>query len=441
MAQTSVALYNLSDFSRRASHTLESDLSVEDLLLTILAVAALSMIVIAANIADRDKRSGMRRAVIAVIAITNGWIVLLYGVMQIFYAFTPLFESPDLAPPGKAEAIGSLILSLVVGGLATAILHQRVREKLAVLFLARRPAEGKTLRQAGPQSDMAPDLRLTARPDGTPLFPQMLNYYTTDDIIVPRSLADRSSPAMPGPDSMIRGFNPDSTVHMVAAVYCVYLLGIQFINFILGGGLEGIAESFAGELTAWDLLLNALPLLIVPVLGVGLGMRRTLPQTLDRLGLKVVTVETIAVAFGATVALLIFVAVVSMLWMGAVSEETYKEQTKASEALSESVNSLGIAFLLAATAAISEEIAFRGALQPIIGFWPTAIVFALTHAQYTLTPATLIILVVAVAFGWIRNRYSTTAAILTHFLYNFIPLALTVMMAEESSLWLLRIVG
>ena len=130
-----------------------------------------------------------------------------------------------------------------------------------------------------------------------------------------------------------------------------------------------------------------------------------------------------------------------MVWMGVVSEETYEEQTEASEALAESVSSLGIAFLLAATAAIAEEIAFRGALQPVIGFWPTAIAFALTHAQYTLTPATLIILVVAIAFGWIRNRYSTTAAILTHFLYNFIPLALSLSVVEEGSLWWLHLAG
>jgi membrane protease YdiL (CAAX protease family) len=84
---------------------------------------------------------------------------------------------------------------------------------------------------------------------------------------------------------------------------------------------------------------------------------------------------------------------------------------------------MGLAFLLAATAAVGEEIAFRGALQPVLGFLPTAIIFAMTHIQYTLTPAWLIIFGVALAFGWIRKHYNTTVSILTHFLYNFIPLA------------------
>ena len=113
-------------------------------------------------------------------------------------------------------------------------------------------------------------------------------------------------------------------------------------------------------------------------------------------------------------------------------EETFDEQTKASEALSESINTIGMAFLLAALAAVGEEIAFRGALQPVFGFWPTAVLFALTHLQYTLTPASLIIFGVAIAFGWIRQRYNTTTAMLTHFLYNFIPLALTVAAPEEA---------
>jgi len=412
--------------------------------LTILLVAAFSGIVVAANIADRDKRSGVRGVVFAVLILINVMIVALYGVMQVVYAFTPVAAGDDLTAPGKTEAVVGLVMSVIVAGLAGAVLHPRSREKLAGLLLAPRPAGTSLAAQPqGPSTAV-----LNTHPDGTPLFPQMLNYYTTDDIAVPRpspvgtsaSAAQRRF-AGPGGASALRGFDKDSTVHVVALVSCIYLVGVQFINFALGGGLEGVAESFEGGLTAWDLLLNAFPLLVIPVLGVGLGIRRTLPQALERLGLKRLDLESTAVAFGATISLLIFVAAVSMVWMGVVSEETYEEQTEASEALAESVSSLGIAFLLAATAAIAEEIAFRGALQPVIGFWPTAIAFALTHAQYTLTPATLIILVVAIAFGWIRNRYSTTAAILTHFLYNFIPLALSLSVVEEGSLWWLHLAG
>ncbi|MEP0762854.1 MAG: CPBP family intramembrane metalloprotease, partial [Chloroflexota bacterium] len=98
------------------------------------------------------------------------------------------------------------------------------------------------------------------------------------------------------------------------------------------------------------------------------------------------------------------------------------------------VTTIGLAFVLATTAAVGEEIAYRGALQPVFGLWPTAIVFALTHAQYTLTPAWLIILGVAIVFGWLRQQYGTAAAMLAHFVYNFVPLAFTIGISEEALL-------
>src|SRR5690606_22175089 len=116
-----------------------------------------------------------------------------------------------------------------------------------------------------------------------------------------------------------------------------------------------------------------------------------------------------------------------------------EEQTEASSALAESINTVGLAFTLAATAAIGEEIAFRGALQPIFGFWATALIFAISHVQYTLTPASLLIFFVAIALGWVRKQFNTTTAILVHFLYNFVPLLLLVVAEEETTSGFIRL--
>jgi membrane protease YdiL (CAAX protease family) len=40
--------------------------------------------------------------------------------------------------------------------------------------------------------------------------------------------------------------------------------------------------------------------------------------------------------------------------------------------------------------------------------------------QYAFTPASLILLVVSLGLGWVRQRQSTTASIFAHFVYNFI---------------------
>lgn len=401
----------------------------EEVFLTLVATLILVALVLAANFADGERHTSMRTAVLWSFGVLNVLIVLGYGVAP---------SVADTEEIDSGAAIGALILAVVLGVASTAVLFQRVRESLAGLFPRRHESEQGVEWQLQEASTAAPPAH--PQTDGEPLFPQMLNYYTTESIMLPRPTSEaarqehRAAPSWFAPrgGAYVRGFDPASMVHMTALVLCLYLLGIQFINFVLGGGLEGVAEDFAEGLSALDLVLNALPQIIIPVIGVGFGLRRNWTQTRQRLGLGPVTLEGVGAAVGVTIGLLIFVAIVVGIWSGMVSEETFDEQTKASEALSESINTIGMAFLLAALAAVGEEIAFRGALQPVFGFWPTAVLFALTHLQYTLTPASLIIFGVAIAFGWIRQRYNTTTAMLTHFLYNFIPLALTVAAPEEA---------
>lgn len=398
-------------------------------------------LVVAANYADRGKKPGLRRAVAAVLVLIN-LLLLVLSVFQVALVYLPASDTKDFNPPEEQAAWEALLATLVMVALATAILSRRVRGKLARLFPRWRDERATPL--AVSPRDEASELR--PRPDSTPLFPQMLNYYTADSIMLPRPSAAPDAfevmqeyPAARQGEASVKGFNPDSMVHLVALALCVYFVGSQFVGFILGGGLEGVAENLKGGVSISDLLANTFPEVLIPLVGVGIGIRRNLRQTLRRLGLERPSLEGIGAAVGVTIALFLFLIVVGSIWMSLVSEETYKEQTQASEALSQSVTSIGLAFLLAVSAAVGEEIAFRGALQPVFGLWPTAILFALIHLQYTLTPAALIILVVAVAFGWIRQRYNTTVAMLTHFLFDFVQLALTVTASGGALFWLTRL--
>lgn len=383
---------------------------------TVMTVAILGAVVVAANYADKRQDLRLRQWVFGVLLLMNLSLMGLYGLIPL------TDESGDFS---QGEIAGGLALSGLAGIVSTALLFESVRTRLSRLFPAAKTTRALAERPAIPFSSAGDG------PPAKPLFPQMLNYYTTAarDVHGTRTPAER-----PGLNQVTArtGFDPRSQVHTVALVFIVYLLGTQFISFVLEGGLEGVAAGFAEGLTAWDLILNGLPLVVIPVLGVGPGIRRTLPQALGRLGLGGLSVRELGVAIAITVALLILVSLVGSTWQLLVPPETFEEQTQASNALADSVTTVWLALVLAASAAISEEIAFRGALQPIFGFWPTAIVFALTHMQYALTPATLIILGVAVTFGWIRMRYNTTVAIAAHFLYNFIPLALNVAIGTEA---------
>jgi CAAX amino terminal protease family. len=76
-------------------------------------------------------------------------------------------------------------------------------------------------------------------------------------------------------------------------------------------------------------------------------------------------------------------------------------------------------------AAIGEETFFRGAYQPRMGIVITSLLFASFHVQYSITPATLLILAMSLILGVLRARTSLSVCVLVHFLYNFTTVLLT----------------
>ncbi|NJN55548.1 MAG: CPBP family intramembrane metalloprotease, partial [Anaerolineae bacterium] len=89
--------------------------------------------------------------------------------------------------------------------------------------------------------------------------------------------------------------------------------------------------------------------------------------------------------------------------------------------------------VLALAAGISEEILFRGALQPVLGKWVTAVLFALVHVQYGLfTPATLALLIIGLALGHLRQRHNTTLVIFVHVGYDFLLGMISLLVASAT---------
>lgn len=81
--------------------------------------------------------------------------------------------------------------------------------------------------------------------------------------------------------------------------------------------------------------------------------------------------------------------------------------------------------VLAIASAIGEELLFRGALQPWLGLWLSAAIFALLHIGPGLRflPWTLSSLVVGLAFGVMANELGDLGApIAAHFVVNYLNL-------------------
>jgi hypothetical protein len=70
------------------------------------------------------------------------------------------------------------------------------------------------------------------------------------------------------------------------------------------------------------------------------------------------------------------------------------------------------------SAGLGEETLFRGALQPRFGLIIASVVFALVHSQYGITLSTVIVLILGFLLGWLRIRYNTSTAMITHAVYN-----------------------
>lgn len=235
-------------------------------------------------------------------------------------------------------------------------------------------------------------------------------------------------------------FDPDSLVHTLAVVLALFYMMLTLFEFVSLGGMEGLAQSIAQQEPQISLLLLTVMIYVaLALLGVGIGVRRTLPQVLARIGLQRPNRGDWLAGLSYGVGLYVFQIIIGAIWLSFSDPETLAQQNAAAEQVFALYSgSLAVGLVLAVTASIGEEIMFRGALQPVFGIWLTSLFFTILHTQYTLTPAAAIIFVVSAGFGWLRARRNTSAAIIAHFVYNALPfLGLALAQQVEASAKLL----
>ncbi len=246
--------------------------------------------------------------------------------------------------------------------------------------------------------------------------------------------AAQPQPSAPHPRPwplQFRGVDPARHAHAFGLGIAQLLVLQTLIDFILAGGQAGLSlEPLEQQDVVVAAAVTALLLVAVAFAAVGYKQDRSPRKALYRLGITRPQLSELVMGGGMAIGLLAFQFFAGIVWMLLVSQEAFEQQTQLSQAIAGSVTTFSGALLVALFSSVGEEIAFRGALQPIAGLWPTAIIFALTHIQYQFTPAILIILVVGLAFGWTRQHFGTVAAIVAHFGYNFALLLLSVLASQ-----------
>lgn len=211
--------------------------------------------------------------------------------------------------------------------------------------------------------------------------------------------------------------NPHSPVHMLALLLAGYLIGNVGLIFSQGG-LDQIAQGVDAA-TIGEILSPALLFLSLAFFGVGFVIRRDWRETMRRLGLERPTWKQLRLGIRWMFGLVLLQWLVGALW-AAFNPEQAAQLSDINNALLDNIDTVWEWLILALAAGVGEEILFRGALQPVLGLPFTAVLFAVGHVQYGLTPVTLLILVLGLVLGIIRRQTNTTVAIAVHFGYNFI---------------------
>ena len=216
---------------------------------------------------------------------------------------------------------------------------------------------------------------------------------------------------------VLPSLDPESPVHTLALVIVGYLMGNAAFS-VSPGALDALAEAEI-EATLFDVLAQQFVFVLAAFIGVGLLTRRDGTALNERLGLQRPTRSQIWTGVRWMLFFVVLQACIGSLW--ALFDAARVEQLSGiNESLLGDFDTVWEWFLLAAGAGLGEELLFRGAMQPIFGILPTSLIFAVSHVQYGLTPATLVVFLLSVVLGIIRKRSNTTVAILVHAGYNFI---------------------
>lgn len=215
--------------------------------------------------------------------------------------------------------------------------------------------------------------------------------------------------------------DPQSPVHAIALSLSMLVLINLFMT--LGVGLGNLADLLASTegrqvntlLTLW---LQQILTALLAMVGVGWLSRRSWGETFVRLGLTAPKGRQWLIGIGAGLAMVPLVLLIEYL-ATLVGLGASADVERLTEELLGSLFTTPFGILtLGLSAALGEETLFRGALTPRFGLVLSALFFTLVHSNYGITLSTLLVFLLGMLLGWLRLRYNTSTAMLTHAVYN-----------------------
>jgi uncharacterized protein len=196
--------------------------------------------------------------------------------------------------------------------------------------------------------------------------------------------------------------------------YLTVVLGLLLVAQQIGAQVQQQPPLTYGELLAQDI-----PFLILACVGVGIFIRRSPRETMERLGLVPPAGRRWWLVAVLAIAVFLAIAFAIESVASAVAPEQQKKVTDVSNVLFSHFNNPAAVIFLGVLAGVVEETLFRGAMQPRLGIIVTSILFAALHTQYALSFATLEVFVLGLGLGWLRKQSgSTLPGMVTHAGYD-----------------------
>ncbi|WP_292460170.1 CPBP family intramembrane glutamic endopeptidase [Methanothermococcus sp.] len=171
-------------------------------------------------------------------------------------------------------------------------------------------------------------------------------------------------------------------------------------------------------------------------IGVGFGTRRGIYKCLNRLGIYIPNIKYVILGFVAVYLIdyiiwnvpLYISKLVYLIAPNIGIDINTKMAVESSnvERVVQSINqmapSLTNIIFLSFIVGLSEELLFRGALQPRFGNIYTSLLFTILHFQYFSIVALLDIFLISYMLGIIRQKTNTSTTALIHTIYDFVSL-------------------
>ncbi|RME85451.1 MAG: CPBP family intramembrane metalloprotease [Caldilineae bacterium] len=220
----------------------------------------------------------------------------------------------------------------------------------------------------------------------------------------------------------ILAIDPSRVVHAVALSYTMLVVVNLWVTLAFGiGNLADITaagggiESTALVQTVWA---QEIAFALTALIGVGWLAGRGWRATLHRLGLVRPTGRQLLT--GVVLGVVMMLALIPIDYFTQTTGIGFDEDVTrlGEQVIGPLTQSLAGILTLGVGAALGEELIFRGALQPRFGLVFTSLLFTLLHSNYGLSLSTLIVLLIGLILGWVRNRYNTTSSMVVHAVYN-----------------------